>query len=263
MVGSSRWPWRTCRSGAACRAAATVTPRWSPGWPAGTEIDRADPLTIRLPGGSTVKVGEVVSGGGGYHSDVAMFPEGCAESGETAIFNASGDIEVVADDGRGSIDRRRSCPPLRHGDLLVVDGLADRVGLDGVEHDAAVFDRGWADGSGDVDRRRSGHERLHQEQPVGCELARGITDASDLCSLFGQGEEGPERGEHQVPSTSTSAMSPLWQLTRSPFRFGAQHLEHGRVQLDAVHLQIQGGEGGRETAGAVSGGSDASRAMSS
>ncbi|MGI9016124.1 MAG: hypothetical protein ACR2HR_03300 [Euzebya sp.] len=65
-------------------------------WPAGTEIERADPVSIRLPGGSTVEVGEVVSGGGGYHSDVAMFPEGCAESGETAIFNASGDVEVLA-----------------------------------------------------------------------------------------------------------------------------------------------------------------------
>lgn len=65
-------------------------------WPAGTEIEAADPLIIRLPGGSTVEVGEAVSGGGGYHSDVALFPEGCAESGETAIFSASGDVEVVA-----------------------------------------------------------------------------------------------------------------------------------------------------------------------
>jgi hypothetical protein len=52
-------------------------------------------LTIRLPDGGTAEVGQAVSGGGGYHAGVALFPEGCAESGETAIFNASGDVEVA------------------------------------------------------------------------------------------------------------------------------------------------------------------------
>jgi hypothetical protein len=65
-------------------------------WPAGTEIEQADPLTIRLPDDIIVEVDVVVSGGGGYHSDVALFPEGCAASGETAICNASGDVEVLA-----------------------------------------------------------------------------------------------------------------------------------------------------------------------
>lgn len=66
-------------------------------WPASTEIDRTGPLTIRLLDNSTVEVGESVSGGGGYHSDMGLFPEGCAASGETAVFNASGDITVTAD----------------------------------------------------------------------------------------------------------------------------------------------------------------------
>lgn len=64
-------------------------------WPEGTGIADADPVTLQLADGTTVAVGAAVSGGGGYHSDLELFPEGCAESGETAVFNPSGDIQVV------------------------------------------------------------------------------------------------------------------------------------------------------------------------
>lgn len=51
-------------------------------WPAGTDIHQADPLIVRLPDDVTVEVGELVSGAG--------------EWGETAIFNASATVEVIA-----------------------------------------------------------------------------------------------------------------------------------------------------------------------
>lgn len=63
-------------------------------WPAGTDIEQADPLIIRLPDGATVEDGQIVLGGGGYHPNLVLFPDGCADSGETAVFNATGDVEV-------------------------------------------------------------------------------------------------------------------------------------------------------------------------
>ncbi len=63
-------------------------------WPAGTDIEQADPLVIRLPDGTTLGDGQTVSGGGSYDTSLALFGDGCADSGETAIFNASADVET-------------------------------------------------------------------------------------------------------------------------------------------------------------------------
>lgn len=64
-------------------------------WPAGTTIEQADPLTLQLPDGAAVRVGDRVAGGGGYHT-LDLVTTGCAETGETAVFNASEDVEVSA-----------------------------------------------------------------------------------------------------------------------------------------------------------------------
>ncbi len=73
-----------------------VDQRYPVVWPAGTDIERADPLVIRLPDGTSLEDGQTVSGGGGYATDSTLVDDGCADSGETAIFNASADLEVVA-----------------------------------------------------------------------------------------------------------------------------------------------------------------------
>lgn len=63
-------------------------------WPAGTAITGTDPVTLRLPSGATVAVGQVVSGGGGYHSGLGLFEEHCSATGEAAVFNASEPVDV-------------------------------------------------------------------------------------------------------------------------------------------------------------------------
>ncbi|WP_370326919.1 hypothetical protein [Euzebya sp.] len=64
-------------------------------WPHGTGLVGTDPLTLELSDGRTVTVGDVVSGGGGYHPDLALVDDACAPTGETAVFNASGAVEVT------------------------------------------------------------------------------------------------------------------------------------------------------------------------
>ena len=62
-------------------------------WPAGTSVAVEDPLELALPGGDRLRVGGVVSGGGGYHEASSLgidVPGACLnEWGEVARFNAS------------------------------------------------------------------------------------------------------------------------------------------------------------------------------
>lgn len=69
-------------------------------WPSGTSIASEDPLTLRLPSGDELVVGQVVSGGGGNHdasseSVQVTIPAACVpETGEVAIFNPGADLTV-------------------------------------------------------------------------------------------------------------------------------------------------------------------------
>jgi hypothetical protein len=71
-------------------------------WPSGTSIASDDPLTLRLPSGDELVVGQVVSGGGGYHDAASdrvqvSIPAACVpETGEVAIFNPDVDLTVDA-----------------------------------------------------------------------------------------------------------------------------------------------------------------------
>lgn len=67
-------------------------------WPSGTSIIEVDPVTLRLPSGEHLKVGQRVSGGGGAH-DVASdrveidIDEAClTDSAEVLIFNPDDDL---------------------------------------------------------------------------------------------------------------------------------------------------------------------------
>lgn len=67
-------------------------------WPAGT-VGTSDGPGVVLRGGSTVRVGDEVSGGGGYVDVASQFqiPDGCLpSSGEVAVFNAN-DVPQVAE----------------------------------------------------------------------------------------------------------------------------------------------------------------------
>ncbi len=70
-------------------------------WPSGTSIAREDPLTLKLPSGEELAVGQAVSGGGGYfHSSsdevkVDIPAECIPETGEVAVFNPDADLSVV------------------------------------------------------------------------------------------------------------------------------------------------------------------------
>jgi hypothetical protein len=60
-------------------------------WPAGT-VGTSDGPGVVLPDGSTLRVGDVVSGGGGYLPVAGDYqiPTGCLPStGEVAVFNAN------------------------------------------------------------------------------------------------------------------------------------------------------------------------------
>ncbi len=68
-------------------------------WPAGTE-GTADGPGVRLADGTTVRVGDQVAGGGGFHQaepyleDVTLPAECVPASGEVAVFNATEVLEV-------------------------------------------------------------------------------------------------------------------------------------------------------------------------
>lgn len=70
-------------------------------WPSGTSVASTDPLTIALPSGEELNLGDQVSGGGGYLSpdraNIAV-PDACLnEYGEVAVFNP--DDDPVRDPG--------------------------------------------------------------------------------------------------------------------------------------------------------------------
>lgn len=79
-------------------------------WPNGSRWEDAAQAIV-LPGGVAVEPGDVVEGGGGFAQpdrvgatagpDGQALAEQCAEppSGEVAIFNANGDIQVTPQDG--------------------------------------------------------------------------------------------------------------------------------------------------------------------
>lgn len=82
-------------------------------WPSGTSIASENPLTLRLPSGEELTLGQAVSGGGGYHDessprlDDVDIPFGCLpESGEMAVFNPDADLLIVEGPTFGGI------PPL-------------------------------------------------------------------------------------------------------------------------------------------------------
>ena len=70
-------------------------------WPSGTSIVREDPLTLELPSGEELAVGQAVSGGGGNHDsssgrvEVDIPAECVPETGEVAVFNPDDDPSVV------------------------------------------------------------------------------------------------------------------------------------------------------------------------
>lgn len=69
-------------------------------WPSGTSIASEDPLTLELPSGEELAVGQAVSGGGGYHNasspqvQVDIPAECVPETGEVAVFNPDADPAV-------------------------------------------------------------------------------------------------------------------------------------------------------------------------
>lgn len=69
-------------------------------WPSGTSIISEEPLTLKLPSGEEPIVGQVVSGGGGYHQASSVqvevsIPAGCVdETGQVAVFNPDADLSV-------------------------------------------------------------------------------------------------------------------------------------------------------------------------
>lgn len=70
-------------------------------WPSGTSIASEDPLTLELPSGDELAVGQAVSGGGGYHDSSSArvevdIPAECVPAtDEVAILNPDGDPTVV------------------------------------------------------------------------------------------------------------------------------------------------------------------------
>jgi hypothetical protein len=70
-------------------------------WPSGTSIVQVEPLTLELPSGDELAIGQVVSGGGGYHDaasdrvEVDVPAECVPETGEVAVFNPDEDPSVV------------------------------------------------------------------------------------------------------------------------------------------------------------------------
>lgn len=69
-------------------------------WPSGTAITTEEPLTLELPSGEELTVGQVVSGGGGYHQassehiEVSIPADCVPETGEVAVFNPDADLSV-------------------------------------------------------------------------------------------------------------------------------------------------------------------------
>lgn len=70
-------------------------------WPSGTSIAGDDPLTLRLPSGDDLILGQAVSGGGGYHYttsdqvDVDIPAQCLLESGEVAVFNPDARLTII------------------------------------------------------------------------------------------------------------------------------------------------------------------------
>ena len=70
-------------------------------WPSGTSIVSDDPLTLQLPSGEELTVGQAVSGGGGYASassdqvEVDIPSECVPDSDEVAAFSPDADPAVV------------------------------------------------------------------------------------------------------------------------------------------------------------------------
>jgi hypothetical protein len=70
-------------------------------WPSGTSIASESPLTLELPSGEHLALGEVVSGGGGYHDTTSdrvavEIPAACLpETGEVAVFNPDDDPSIT------------------------------------------------------------------------------------------------------------------------------------------------------------------------
>lgn len=69
-------------------------------WPSGTSISNEDPLTLDLPGGDELGIGEVVSGGGGVHHVTSArvevdIPARCLPgSEEVIVYNPDDDLSV-------------------------------------------------------------------------------------------------------------------------------------------------------------------------
>lgn len=69
-------------------------------WPSGTSIIDDDPLTLRLPSGDRLEVGQTVSGGGGGHDATSEqvevdVDEGCLrDSGSVMVFNPDEKLTV-------------------------------------------------------------------------------------------------------------------------------------------------------------------------
>lgn len=70
-------------------------------WLAGTSIASEEPLVLELPSGEELAIGQVVSGGGGYHSpssdqvEVDIPAECVSDTGEVALFNPDDDPSIV------------------------------------------------------------------------------------------------------------------------------------------------------------------------
>jgi hypothetical protein len=70
-------------------------------WPSGTRISDDDPLTIELPSGAHLEVGQTVSGGGGVFDaasetvEVKIDPRCLSDTNEVVVFNPDGNDVTV------------------------------------------------------------------------------------------------------------------------------------------------------------------------
>lgn len=85
------------RCGARLRHPVPPDVRYPVVWPHGTTIAAAAPLTLALPDGATVSVGDPVSGGGGYAQPAIAetYDRDCLTDGDLAVFNNGAPIEVT------------------------------------------------------------------------------------------------------------------------------------------------------------------------
>lgn len=69
-------------------------------WPSGTSISKEDPLTLKLPSGDHLKVGQTVSGAGGTHDalsdqvEVDLDAKCLPGTNEVLVFNPDAELTV-------------------------------------------------------------------------------------------------------------------------------------------------------------------------